>query len=80
MRQFQYIPTTYVFSIDEYFTVSFFVKTNFQPLSFIQRNEHVEMNNYHVVSHAPGSQLYTVYFMLVTAYLEVFHGSIFAWL
>ena len=36
---------TCVFSINEFFTVSFF-KTNFQPLSFIQRNEHVEMNNF----------------------------------
>ena len=44
MRQFQCIPITYVFSINEFFTISFF-KTNSQPLSFIQRNEHVEMNN-----------------------------------
>ena len=33
----------HVFSINELFTISFY-KTNFQPLSFIQRNEHVEMN------------------------------------
>ena len=45
MRQFQCVPTTYVFSIDEFFTISFF-KTNSQPLSLIQRNEHVEMNNF----------------------------------
>ena len=32
-------------SIYEFFTISFF-KTNSQPLSFIQRNEHVEMNNF----------------------------------
>ena len=30
---------------NEFFTISFF-KTNSQPLSFIQRNEHVEMNNF----------------------------------
>ena len=34
-----------VFSINEFFTISFFFKTNSQPLSFTQRNEHVEMNN-----------------------------------
>ena len=39
------VPTTYVFSIYEFFTISFF-KTNSQPLSFIQRNEHVEINNF----------------------------------
>ena len=38
-------PSTYVFSIDEFFTISFF-KTNSQPLSLIQRIEHVEMNNF----------------------------------
>ena len=38
-------PTTYVFSINMFFTISFF-KTNSQPLSFIQRIEHVEMNNF----------------------------------
>ena len=41
MRQFQCVPSTYVFSINEFFTISFF-KTNSQ----IQRNEHVEMNNF----------------------------------
>ena len=39
------VPTTYVFSINEFFTISFF-KTNSQPLPFIQRNEHVEMNRF----------------------------------
>ena len=39
------VPTTYVFSINEFFTISFF-KTNSQQLSLIQRNEHVEMNNF----------------------------------
>ena len=29
----------------EFFTISFFI-TNSQPLSFIQINEHVEMNNF----------------------------------
>ena len=32
------------FSINEFFTINFL--THFQPLSFIQRNEHVEMNNF----------------------------------
>ena len=45
MRQFQCVPTTYVFSMYEFFIISFF-KTNSQPLSFIQRNEHVEMSNF----------------------------------
>ena len=45
MRQFQCVPTIYVFSINEFFTISFF-KTNSQPLSFFQRNEHEEMNNF----------------------------------
>ena len=41
------IPTTYVFSIYEFFTISFFLnQINAQPLSFIQRKEHVEMNNF----------------------------------
>ena len=42
MRPFQCVPTTYIFSINEFFTISFF-KTNSKPLSFIQRNEHVQM-------------------------------------
>ena len=46
MRQFQCVPRTYVFSINEFFTISFFLKTNSQPLPFIQRNEHVEMNEF----------------------------------
>ena len=47
MGQFQCIPTTYVFSINEFFTISFFLKKKkSQPLSFIQRNEHIEMNNF----------------------------------
>ena len=44
LRQFQCGPTTYVFSINEFFTISFFKQI--QPLSFIQRKEHVEMNNF----------------------------------
>ena len=43
--QFRCVPTTNVFSINKFFTVSFF-KTNAQPLTFIQRNEHVEINNF----------------------------------
>ena len=35
----------HVFSINEFFTMSMF-ETNSQPLSSIQRNEHVEMNNF----------------------------------
>ena len=46
---------TYVFSINEFFTISFFLTTS-QPFSFIQRNEHVEMNTFHEVCHAPGWQ------------------------
>ena len=45
MRQFQCVPTSCVFSINEFFTISFF-ETNSQPLSFIQINEHVEINNF----------------------------------
>ena len=40
-----YNTCTYVFLINELFTTSF-SKTNSQPPSFIQRNEHVEMNNF----------------------------------
>ena len=39
------VPTTYVFSLNEFFTISFII-SNSRPLSFIQRNEHVEMNNF----------------------------------
>ena len=45
MRQLQCLHTTYVFSMNEFFIIIFF-ETNPQPLSFIQRNEHVEMNNF----------------------------------
>ena len=45
MWQFQCVPTTYVFSKNVFYTVSLF-QTNFQPLSLLQRNEHVEMNNF----------------------------------
>ena len=37
--------TTYLPSINEFFTTSFFL-TNSQPLSFLQRDEHIEMNNF----------------------------------
>ena len=40
MRQFQCVPTTYIFTINEFFTISFLT------LTFIQRNEHVEMNKF----------------------------------
>ena len=47
MRQFHCVPTTYVFSINEYFTISFFFKQILNHFnSFIQRNEHIEMNNF----------------------------------
>ena len=35
----------YVFSINEFFTISF-VLTNSKPFLFIQRNEHVEMDKF----------------------------------
>ena len=45
MRQFKCVSTAYVFSVNEFFTMSSF-KTNSQTFSFIQRNEHVEMYNF----------------------------------
>ena len=45
MRQFQCVPTPYVFSINKFFTISFF-KINSKLLLFNQRNERVEMNNF----------------------------------
>ena len=45
MRLFQCVPTTYVFSINEFVAISFF-KTISQPLSFVQRNEHIEMKTF----------------------------------
>ena len=44
-RQFRCVPTTYVFSINEFFTISF-SKTNSPPLSLFQWNERVEMNKF----------------------------------
>ena len=41
LPHFQYVRTTYVFSINEFFTISFFFK---QILN--HRSEHVEMNNF----------------------------------
>ena len=38
-------PQHKFFSINEFFTISLCL-TNSQPLSFIQRNEHVEKNNF----------------------------------
>ena len=71
-RQFQCEPTAFVFSINEFFTINV-LKTNSLPLSFIQRNEHVEMNNF---SCSLSCTWMTVYLMLLTPYLEMFHGSI----
>ena len=45
MRQFQCVPTTYLFSINELFTISF-LKTDSQLLSLFQRNELVEKNKF----------------------------------
>ena len=39
----------YVFSINVFSPIAYF-KTNSWPLSFIQRNEHVEMNNFSCIS------------------------------
>ena len=76
MRQFQCVPTTYVFSINEFINISFF-KTNSQPLSFIQRNEHVEMNNFSCSLSCTWMTIIDCPFlMLLAAYLEMFHGSI----
>ena len=61
-------------SINEFFTISFF-KTNSQPLSFIQRNEHVEMNNFSCSLSCTWMTIID-YFMLLAAYREMFHGSI----
>ena len=51
VRQFQCVPTTHVFLINDVFVISFFL-THSQPLSFIQRNEHGATSR--VVCHAPG--------------------------
>ena len=45
MRQFQCVPTTYVFSINEFFNISFFLN-KFSTTFIVQRNEHVEMDNF----------------------------------
>ena len=74
MRQFQCVPTTYVLSINEFFTISFF-KTNSKPISFIQRNEHVGMDNFSC-SLACTWMTIIDYFMLLAAYLEMFQRSI----
>ena len=42
MRQLQCVPTTFVFSKNEIFTIRFFK----QILNLIQINEHVEMNKF----------------------------------
>ena len=75
MRQFQCVPTTDVFSINEFFIISF-LKTKSQPLSFIQRNKHVEMNNFSCSLSCTWMTIIDCLFMLLTANLEMFHGSI----
>ena len=45
MRQFQCVHTTYVFSINELFTMNF-LKTDSQLFSLFQWNEHVEKNKF----------------------------------
>ena len=71
MRQIQCVPTTYVYIINEFFTISSF-KTNSQQLSFIQRNKHVEMNNFSCSL----SCTWMTMIDCLTAYLGMFHGSI----
>ena len=45
MRQFQCVPTTYVFSMNEFFTINFFLKNIFSTTFAYSKKEHVEMNN-----------------------------------
>ena len=45
MRQFQCVPTTYVFSINELLTISFLI-TDSQLLSLFQQNEIIEKNKF----------------------------------
>ena len=75
MRQCQCVPATYVFSINEFFTISFF-KTKSQPLSYYQRNEHVEMNNFSYSLSCTCMTIIDCLFLLLAAYLEMFHGSV----
>ena len=72
--QFQCVPTMHVFSINEFFTISFF-KTNFQSLSFIQRNEHVEMNKFSCSLSFTWMTI-TECLFYASAYLEMFHENI----
>ena len=60
-------------SINEFFIISFFKQI--LNHSFNQKNEHVEMNNF---SCSLSCTWMTVidYFMLLTAYLEMFHWRI----
>ena len=54
MRQFQLVPTTYVFSINEFFTISFFkqILNHFHLLKEI--SNFVEINKFsHIVCHVP---------------------------
>ena len=45
MRQFQCVPTTYVFSINEILTINIF-KQILNHFHLFQKNGHVEMNNF----------------------------------
>ena len=66
----------YVFSINELFTISFFY-TNSQPLSFIQRNEHVEMNNFSCSLSCTWMTIIDCLFYASDSLIsEMFHGSI----
>ena len=68
MRQFQCVPTTSVFTINEFFTICFSL-TNTKPLSFIQRNEYEEMNNFSCYL----SCTWMTIIDCLTAYLEICH-------
>ena len=71
MRQFQCVTTTtYVFSINEFFTICFLKQILNQFHLFI-RNEHVEMNNF--LCSLPCTWI--VNFILLTAYLWMFHWN-----
>ena len=72
MRQLQCVPTKYVFSISEIFTIRFFK----QILNLIQINEHLEMSKFSCSLSCTWMTKKTVYSMLLTAYLKMFHGSI----
>ena len=54
MRQFQCAPTTYARSINECFHINQVFHKLLNCFFMFQCNEHVEMNKFCVVWHAPG--------------------------